>query len=231
MAPTVSSKGKAKSGSKASAAPRSRNTTPLPNVRTSVEPPSASSYFSKPLSSYLKKCDVTVEEILESGGSSSQIPSGSRLLSMRDQIEKTVLKNVESRCTQSEGALRELQSLRKNRVPREREREKEKDSDDRERKHKLKKVSKKHDEDGKHPPTTGAHGVARQDGGDGKGASSLVTSHSPCFRALLTARLARTWLRVGSAYDMPSRSATISKAAPHDLETRETEQIANSASR
>lgn len=87
-------------------------------------------------------------------------------MSMRDQIEKSILKNVETRCTGSESALRELHSLRKNRVPR--EREKDKDSEDRDRKHKLKKI-KKHDEDGKHPPTTGAHGVARQDGADQKG--------------------------------------------------------------
>ncbi|KAF1944647.1 hypothetical protein EJ02DRAFT_452254 [Clathrospora elynae] len=175
MAPTsVSSKGKAKPGAKPSQTPRSRNTTPLPNVRVSVEASAASSYFGNRLSSYLKKCDVTVEDILDSGGHSSQIPSGAKLLSMRDHIEKTILKNVESRCTQSEGALRELMSLKKNRVPR--EREKEKESDDRERKHKLKKVSKKHDEDGKQPPTTGAHGLARQDGGDVKDNSSAISS-------------------------------------------------------
>jgi hypothetical protein len=75
-----------------------------------------------------------------------------------------VLKNIETRCTHSESVLRELQNLRKNRAPR--EREKDKDPEDRERKHKLKKVAKKHDEDGKHPPTTGAHGVTRQDGVD-----------------------------------------------------------------
>jgi len=166
MAPSnVSSKGKAKPGSKPSAAPRSRNTTPLPpNVRSSVEPSaSSSSYFNKPLGAYLKRCDTTVEEILDSAGSNT-IPSGSRLLAMRDAIESRVLKNVETRCTASEGALRDLQSMRKNRAPR--EREKEKDPEDRERKHKLKKVVKKHDEDGKHPPTTGAHGVTRQDGVD-----------------------------------------------------------------
>ncbi|KAF1851362.1 uncharacterized protein K460DRAFT_362107 [Cucurbitaria berberidis CBS 394.84] len=181
MPPTgLGSKGKAKPGSKPSAPPRSRNTTPLPSVHTSVEPSSSTaSYFGKPLSSWLRKCSVTVEEILDSGGSSSQIPSGSKLLSMRDQIEKMVLKNMEMRCTQSEAALRELHGLRKNRVPREREREKEKDPEDRERKHKLKKVSKKHDEDGKHPPTTGAHGLARQDGGGGDAAkdnSSAISS-------------------------------------------------------
>jgi hypothetical protein len=83
---------------------------------------------------------------------------------MREKIESTVLKNVETRCTHSESVLRELQHMRKNRAPR--DREKDKDADDRERKQKLKKVAKKHDEDGKHPPTTGAHGVTRQDGVD-----------------------------------------------------------------
>jgi transcriptional adapter 3 len=166
MAPTnVSSKGKAKPGSKPSATPRSRNTTPLPNVRASTEPSSSSSsYFNKPLSSYLKRCEVTLEEILDTGGSSTSIPSGSKLLAMREKIESTVLKNVETRCTHSESVLRELQHMRKNRAPR--DREKDKDADDRERKQKLKKVAKKHDEDGKHPPTTGAHGVTRQDGVD-----------------------------------------------------------------
>lgn len=165
MAPTnVSSKGKAKPGSKPSATPRSRNTTPLPHVRSSAEPSSSSSYFNKPLSSHLKRCEVTLEEILDTGGGSTSIPSGSKLLAMREKIESTVLKNVETRCTHSEGVLRELQHLRKNRAPR--EREKDKDPEDRERKQKLKKVAKKHDEDGKHPPTTGAHGVTRQDGVD-----------------------------------------------------------------
>tara|TARA_R110002003_G_scaffold54_5_gene4712 strand:- start:33427 stop:33999 length:573 start_codon:yes stop_codon:yes gene_type:complete len=136
----------------------------MPHVRSSVEPASSSSYFNKPLGSYLKRCEVTVEEILDTGSATSSIPSGTKLLAMREKIEATVLKNVETRCTHSEGALRELQSMRKNRAPR--EREKEKDPEDRERKHKLKKVIKKHDEDGKHPPTTGAHGVTRQDGVD-----------------------------------------------------------------
>ncbi|KNG46696.1 transcriptional regulator [Stemphylium lycopersici] len=176
MAPSgLGSKGKAtKPGSKPSQMPRSRNTTPLPNVHASVEPSSSSSHYGSRLSSYLKKCDVTVEEILDNGGNGSQIPSGKQLLSMRDSIEKTVLKNVESRCVQSEGALRELMSLKKNRAPR--EREKDKTGEDRERKHKLKKVSTKHDEDGKHPPAVGAHGLARQDGGDGKEDSSARSS-------------------------------------------------------
>jgi transcriptional adapter 3 len=166
MAPTnVSSKGKAKPGSKPSAPPRSRNTTPLPNVRASAEPASSLSYFNKPLGSYLKRCDVTVEDILlDSGPGSTSIPSSTKLLAMREKIEAIVVKNVETRCTHSESVLRELHGMRKNRAPR--EREKDKDTDDRERKHKLKKVAKKHDEDGKHPPTTGAHGVTRQDGID-----------------------------------------------------------------
>lgn len=194
MAPSVSSKGKAKPGSKPSATPRSRNTTPLPNVRSSAEPASAASasYFNKPLSSYLKKCDVTLEEILEAGGSSTSIPSGTKLLNMRDKIETVVLKNIETRCTHSESVLRELQSLRKNRAPR--EREKDKDAEDRERKHKLKKVAKKHDEDGKHPPTIGAHGVTRQDGVDvHKG--TLFCIHFHCSTPILATVAYTTLLR------------------------------------
>ncbi|CAE7219300.1 hypothetical protein PTNB73_09908 [Pyrenophora teres f. teres] len=174
MAPTgLSSKGKAtKPGSKPSQTPRSRNTTPLPHVRASVEASStstassASAYLGNRLSSYLKKSETTVEEVLENGGNGSQIPSGKQLLVMRDHVEKTVMKNAEARCTQSEGALRELMSLKKNRAPRERDRDKA--AEDRDRKHKLKKVNAKHDDDGKHPPVIGAHGVARQDGGDAK---------------------------------------------------------------
>lgn len=166
MAPTTSSKGKAKpGGAKASAAPRSRNTTPLPNARPSAEPPSGAtaSYFEKPLSGALKRCSATVEEILDAGTSNGTVPSGSLLLKMRDQVEKTVLKNIETRCTLAEAALRTLHGLRKTRVPRDR-----KDDKDDDRKHKLKKVGKKHDEDGKHPPAVGAHGLARQDGADVK---------------------------------------------------------------
>ena len=170
MAPAnVSSKAKAKAPGKPQAPPRSRNTTPLPAARRSLEPPTASaasatsaasaSYFGKPLGTFLRKCDVTVDDILDRAGTNGQIPSGSLLLTMREQLEKTVLKNVEARCTHSEAALRELHSLRKNRVPRDKD-------DERDRKLKLKKVSKKHDDDSKHPPTTGAHGLARQDGVD-----------------------------------------------------------------
>lgn len=85
---------------------------------------------------------------------------------MRDQVEKTVLKNIETRCTQAEAALRTLHGLRKNRISRDRKEDKDED-----RKHKLKKVSKKHDEDTKHPPAVGAHGLARQDGVEVKGQS------------------------------------------------------------
>ncbi|KAJ4375653.1 Transcriptional regulator [Didymella sp. IMI 355093] len=172
MAPTTSSKGKATKpgGGKASAAPRSRNTTPLPNARPSVEPPSGSTatYFEKPLSSALKKCSTTMEEILDTGGSNGTIPSGSTLVKMRDQVEKTVLKSIETRCTQAEAALRTLHGLRKNRGPRERKEDKDED-----RKHKLKKVGKKHDEDSKHPPAVGAHGLARQDGLEAKEDSNM----------------------------------------------------------
>lgn len=174
MAPTTSSKAKAvKPGGKASAAPRSRNTTPLPNARPSVEPPSGSTatYFDKPLSAALKKCSSTMEDILDMGGSNGTIPSGSTLIKMRDQVEKTVLKSIETRCTQAEAALRTLHGLRKNRGPRDPN-----DDKDDDRRHKLKKIGKKHDDDSKHPPAVGAHGLARQDGLDLKREDSNMSS-------------------------------------------------------
>lgn len=179
MAPTTSSKGKAKPGAKASAAPRSRNTTPLPPARPSVEPGSGAlaAYFEKPLSVSLKKCGVTVEEILDGGGSSGTIPSGSALLRMRDHVEKTVLKTIETRCTQAEAALRTLHALRKTR-PRDRS-----DDKDDDRRHKLKKVAKKHDDDGKHPPAVGAHGLARQDGADLASSTDSPVSQPPADAA------------------------------------------------
>ncbi|KAF1356017.1 hypothetical protein EJ07DRAFT_130064 [Lizonia empirigonia] len=187
MAPTTTtttSKGKPKPGAKASAAPRSRNTTPLPPARPSVEPPSGAlaAYFEKPLSVSLKNCGVTVEEILDGGGSSSSsssssssgtIPSGSALLRMRDHVEKTVLKTIETRCTQAEAALRTLHALRKTR-PRDRN-----DDKDDDRRHKLKKVAKKHDDHGKHPPAVGAHGLARQDGAELKPGPSAPSELRP----------------------------------------------------
>jgi transcriptional adapter 3 len=170
MSKNTSSKGKAKPGSKPLGAPRSRNTTPLPNVRTSVEPLSSNAYFRANLGALSKKCDVTIEDILDRPGGSSQsaqpVPSSTLLISMREAIESKVLGNVQKRCDVSNSALRELQGLKKNRPSeREKERAADKDADERERKHKLKRIKKAAAED-ERPLAVGAHGVARQDGVD-----------------------------------------------------------------
>lgn len=169
MSKNTSSKGKAKPGSKPSGAPRSRNTTPLPNARTSVEPLSANSYFRTNLTALSKKCDVTIEDILDRSGGSSQstqpVPSSAVLISMREAIESKVLGNVQKRCDVSNSALRELQGLKKNRPSHDREKDRPGDKDTDERKHKLKKIKKPPAED-ERPLAVGAHGVARQDGVD-----------------------------------------------------------------
>lgn len=169
--PSVGSKGKPKSGSKAGGPPRSRNTTPLPpgNVRVSVEPPPSSSYFRAPMSPLSKLFDVSVEEMLSKGGGSAQhIPSGTALNLMRESIQNTVMNHVKNRSDGSDRVLRELQKMRSQRTARDREREREKaaDKEAEERKHKLKKVSKKREPDAERPLAVGAHGVARQDGMD-----------------------------------------------------------------
>lgn len=165
MSKNTSSKGKHKPGSRPGGLPRSRNTTPLPNVRASVEPAvTAASYFSKPLSALAKKCDVTVEDILDRGGASQQVPSSASLVSMREAIETKVLANVQRRCDVSNAALRELQGLKKNNRPsHDREKERVRDPDD--HKLKLKKHGKRAPDD-ERPLAVGAHNVARQDGVD-----------------------------------------------------------------
>ena len=165
MSKNTSSKGKHKPGSKPGGLPRSRNTTPLPNVRASVEPSAVSaSYFSKPLTALTRKCDVTVEDILDRGGANQQVPSGASLISMREAIESKVLANVQKRCDVSNAALRELQGLKKNRPSHDREKDRV-HRDPEEHRHKVKKVGKRAPED-ERPLAVGAHGVARQDGVD-----------------------------------------------------------------
>ncbi|KAF2112182.1 histone acetyltransferases subunit 3-domain-containing protein [Lophiotrema nucula] len=177
--PSVGSKGKSKSQSKPPA-PRSRNTTPLPpsNVRASVEPSSSASYFRTSMGSLSKDCDVTVEELLDRGGSVSQIPSVAGLNSMREAIQKKVLEHVRIRGETSDRVLRELQKLRSQRTVHDRERERERaaDKEAEERKHKLKKIGKKREPDEERPLAVGAHGVARQDGVDLHKASSTISS-------------------------------------------------------
>lgn len=165
MSKNTSSKGKPKPGSKVAGAPRSRNTTPMPGVRASVEPSASASYFSKPLTALSRRCDVTLEDILDRG-TPNQVPSGAALIGMREAIENKVLANVQKRCDVSNAALRELQTLKKNRPSHDRDKDRlsAKDADD--HKHRVKKIGKKWAPEDDRPLAVGAHGIARQDGVD-----------------------------------------------------------------
>ncbi|ORY15764.1 histone acetyltransferases subunit 3-domain-containing protein [Clohesyomyces aquaticus] len=180
--PSLSSKGKSKNPSRPSAAPRSRNTTPLPpsNVRASVEPASSSTaYFRTNMAALSKDCDVSLEELLDRGGSVSQIPSVASLNGMRETIQRKVLEHVRIRGEVSDRVLRELQKSRSQRTAHDRERERERaaDKEAEDRKHKLKKISRKREPDELRPLAVGAHGVARQDGIDvHKDNSSTISS-------------------------------------------------------
>ncbi|KAF2268286.1 hypothetical protein CC78DRAFT_530202 [Lojkania enalia] len=178
--PSVSSKGKSNKA-KPSGSHRSRNTTPMPStsVRVSAEPSSSSSYFRTSMSHLSRDCDVSVEEILDHGGSVSQIPSVTALNSMRESIQKRVLDHVRIRGEVSDRVLRELQKIRSQRTVhnRERERERAADKEAEERKHRPKKVGKKWEPGDDRPLTIGAHGMARQDGVDvHKDNSSTISS-------------------------------------------------------
>jgi transcriptional adapter 3 len=166
MSKNTSSKGKVKPGSKPSGVPRSRNTTPLSNVRASVEPSTTASYFSKPLTALSRRCDLTIEDILDRGGASTQqVPPGTSLISMRESIENKVLAHVQKRSDVSNAALRELQGLKKNRPSHDRDKERTPNKEASEHRQKVKKVGKRAPEE-ERPLAIGAHGVARQDGVD-----------------------------------------------------------------
>lgn len=117
--------------------------------------------------SLAKECDVSLEELLDRGGSVTQIPSSALLNTVRESIQSQVLKHVKQRTDDSDKLLRELQKMKgQNRNAHEqRERERAADKEAEERKHKLKKV-KKREPDEDRPLAVGAHGVARQDGVD-----------------------------------------------------------------
>jgi transcriptional adapter 3 len=171
--PSVSSKGKPKPSSKASGAPRSRNTTPLPpgNPRVSAEPSASAAYLKSPMTSLTQDYDVSIEELLDRVGSVTQIPSGALLNSTRETVQLRPLKHAKNRCNETDKLLRELQRMRSQRQrpahdrerDRERERPGDKDADD--RRPRLKKV-KKREPDEERPLAVGAHAVARQDGVD-----------------------------------------------------------------
>src|SRR6266702_3295891 len=178
--PPVSSKGKGKGQPQNIRRSLSRNTTPVPSgasVQVTVEP----SYLRTSMAHLSTPLDMTVEEILDRGGSVSNIPSVRSLSDMRETIQNKFLSHIRRRGEVSDRVLRELSKRRKERVEQERvEQEREKreraDREAEERKHKLKKV-KKRDPEEERPLAVGAHGVARQDGVDlhkGKFYSNLL---------------------------------------------------------
>jgi transcriptional adapter 3 len=135
------------------------------------------------MTSLSKDSDVpSIEEILDRGGSVSQIPPGALLHSMRESIQKTVLGHYKKRGEDSDRLLRELQKMRsqnqRNTHEREQKRERAPEKEGEERKHKLKKI-KKREPDEDRPPAVGAHGVARQDGVDVHKGEPKVSSLAP----------------------------------------------------
>jgi transcriptional adapter 3 len=126
---------------------------------------SSTSYLRTPMAHLSTPLDMTVEEILDRGGSVSNIPSVRSLSDMRETIQNKFLSHIRIRGEVSDRVLRELSKRRKERVEQEREKRERADREAEERKHKLKKV-KKRDSEEERPLAVGAHGVARQDGVD-----------------------------------------------------------------
>lgn len=174
--PAAQSKGKSKTGSSSRDArrSRSRNTTPISSaggVHQSVEPNTTSpSGMQSTLNHLGSPSNVFIEDIFNNGGHNQGIPSPEALHSMLEEVKNRFLPAQTTRSEANEKFMRHLMQRRKARLEHQHAEERA-DREAEERKHKLKK-SKKREPDEDRPPAVGAHGLARQDGTDGKGRSN-----------------------------------------------------------
>lgn len=182
--PAAQSKGKSKTGSSSRDArrSRSRNTTPIPStsgVHQSVEPTTTSpSGMQSTLNHLGSPSSVFIEDIFNNGGHNAGIPSPEALHSMLEEVKNRFLPAQTTRSEANEKFMRHLMQRRKARLEHQHAEERA-DREAEERKHKLKKA-KKREPDEDRPLAVGAHGVARQDGTDGKGRrNALYIAHTP----------------------------------------------------
>ncbi|KAL0264332.1 Transcriptional regulator [Diplodia seriata] len=178
--PSAQGKGKGKTGSSSRDArrSRSRNTTPISSVsgvHQSVEPVTTSpSGMQSTLNHLGSPSSVFIEDIFNNGGHNAGIPSPEALHSMLEEVKNRFLPAQTTRSEANEKFMRHLMQRRKARLEHQHAEERA-DREAEERKHKLKKA-KKREPDEDRPLAVGAHGVARQDGTDGKDASSTISS-------------------------------------------------------
>ncbi|KAH7065445.1 histone acetyltransferases subunit 3-domain-containing protein [Macrophomina phaseolina] len=178
--PAAQSKGKSKTGTSSRDArrSRSRNTTPISStsgVHPSVEPTTTSpSGMHSTLNHLGSPSSVFIEDIFNNGGHNAGIPSPEALHSMLEEVKNRFLPAQTTRSEANEKFMRHLMQRRKARLEHQHAEERA-DREAEERKHKLKKA-KKREPDEDRPLAVGAHGVARQDGTDGKDASSTMSS-------------------------------------------------------
>ena len=122
-------------------------------------------YLHTPLNHLLVSANATLEDILDSGGNSSTIPSATVLNSMLQNVKTRVFNPTRMRGEVCDRGMRELARRRKERVEQELERERERSEQEVSRKVKTKRSQSRKDKDDERPLAVGAHGVARQDGG------------------------------------------------------------------
>lgn len=154
---------------------RSRNTTPLSPGPEPTPTPSIldgeSPYLHTSLAALLVPPNASIEALLEKHSSNgNNPPSSASLGALHDGIQSVVLAHVASRGAVCDRAMRELVQKRKERERMEAERHRDEherlDEERRRKKINGKKRDRDEMEDETRPPTTGAHGLARQDGVD-----------------------------------------------------------------
>ncbi|KAI9839370.1 MAG: Transcriptional regulator [Thelocarpon superellum] len=178
--------GKGKSKARDSRRSRSRNTTPSSvGASTSTVSASHTAYLEMPLSQLMVPTNLTYDDLLDRHGSTTGIPESKHLDALAADL-RTLAQLADIRSDVCNKGMRQLSLRRKNRLEDEREKERE-SRDQEERKEKLKrdaaarneeeerrgskasKIKKRKDRSkvrDERPLVHGAHGLARQDGGD-----------------------------------------------------------------
>lgn len=150
----------------------SRNTTPMSRSSVSRDAdPILSPYLQTSLSQHATLSNTPVDDIFDGSSGSSNPPSAATLRAITESVKTQLLNTIKPRSEICDRLMRELSGKRKERTERTRQREiemAEKEAANARRKDPIVAITpKKRSHDGEaRPLAVGAHGIARQDGGD-----------------------------------------------------------------
>lgn len=179
---------------------RSRNTTPMSTSSVSRDAePMLSPYLQTSLSQHATLSNTPVDDIFDGSSSSSNPPSAITLRAITESVRTQLLNTIKPRSEICDRLMRELSTKTKDRTERTRLRDiemAEQEAANARRKEVIVSVTPKkrsHDGDSR-PLAVGAHGLARQDGGDNQTGMCYLCESSMAWHSSLprNAHLHRT---------------------------------------